>query len=206
MSFTTASRRRRVSCSLNCSGFVVLMKACPVVSYVPQDIEAILADLQEENDRAVAIVGASMVEYALEQALQATMRAFDPTKRQDKDDLERLFGGNGPFSGMSAKILAAYALRIIGPSTRRDLDLINKIRNAFAHDMNPLAFTDEQVSNRCKQLERAKNSIPAKEEDMRGVFLVSVQIYSSVLQLWAIKELLPTTEVEKIEILSWLSV
>jgi hypothetical protein len=80
-----------------------------MVSYEPKDIEAILDELERENDRAVAIVGTALLEHVVEEAIKAVLRPLDPDK--DREDLDRIFGGNGIFSGMSAKILAAYALK-----------------------------------------------------------------------------------------------
>jgi hypothetical protein len=40
-----------------------------MASYVPANLEAVLAELETEADRAVAILGASLVEHFLENAI-----------------------------------------------------------------------------------------------------------------------------------------
>lgn len=51
-------------------------------------MEAILKSLGTETDRAVALVGASLVEYALEEAIKCRLRPLD--KKEEKADLDRL--------------------------------------------------------------------------------------------------------------------
>ncbi|MCF8476655.1 MAG: hypothetical protein K9G60_06470 [Pseudolabrys sp.] len=167
--------------------------------FVPKDIEAILDDLKDENDRAVALVGASLVEHALQEAIRSVLRPID--EKEDPQLLERTFGQGGLFPGLSRKILGAFMLKIIGRQTRRDLELINKIRNTFAHDMNPLDFLDERVKNQCSELRMPKGSLA--EGDPRREYHVTVQCYSATLTLWSIRELLQETE--RLEILDWLT-
>jgi DNA-binding MltR family transcriptional regulator len=170
-----------------------------MVLYIPKDIELILDELKNEPDRAAALIGASMLEHALQEAIRSVLRSFHAEK--DKDTLERLFGGHGIFSGLSAKILSAFALRIIGPVAQRDLDLINKIRNEFAHDMNPLYFNTPRVQDRCKELKITEDTLV--RDNSRGCYLLAVQFYSAALNLWAIRELLD--DADRLEMLGTLS-
>jgi hypothetical protein len=108
--------------------------------HVPKDVRRILDDIRQENDRAVAIVGASLVEHFLERAIEGILSPIRSTK-----DRERLFSLHGVASSFEAKTLLAFGLRLVGPKTRRDLDMIRKIRNEFAHDMNPIRFDQPKV-------------------------------------------------------------
>ena len=49
------------------------------------------------------------------------------------DAPKSLFEGNGPFSTLSSKIDVAYALGLLSSEERRELHLLRKIRNEFAH-------------------------------------------------------------------------
>lgn len=167
--------------------------------FVPKDIEAILDDLKNEGDRSVALVGASLVEHALQEAIRSVLRPID--EKEEPDLLERMFGQRGLFPGLSGKILGAFMLKIIGRQTRRDLELINKIRNTFAHDMNPLDFADDRIKNQCRELRMPRGSLA--EGDPRREYHVTVQCYSATLNLWSIRELLE--DAERLEILDWLS-
>jgi DNA-binding MltR family transcriptional regulator len=203
MHFNAASARYRLLLAVLIVWFLHTHRTMPMARYEPKDIMNILDELKRENDRAVAIVGSSLVEYGLEQAIKAALRPFDPEK--EKPDLDRLFGINGIFSGMSAKVLGAYALQIIGPRTRRDLELINKIRNEFAHDMNPLKFYDQNIASRCKEIKLTETSNPAKANDHRGIFLLAIHIYSSALILRLVKDEIPDLDNYGLEMLSWLA-
>jgi DNA-binding MltR family transcriptional regulator len=141
--------------------------------YVPADLAAVLAQLEGENDRAVALLGATLIEHYLEKAIKAKLRPIDENTSEGRDDLDRLYGPNGAFAGLSLKIVGAYALRIIGPERRRDLELINKIRNQFAHDMNPISFETGSIKDRCREIGLTKNI--TSEDTPRNRYLLSVR-------------------------------
>jgi hypothetical protein len=114
-----------------------------------------------------------------------------------------LFTDKGLFSSFSEKIWAAYFLQFIGPRARRDMDLIRLIRNEVAHNMNPVSFSTPEIASRCLAIDIAKGSIPAMAQppDLRGIFLVSVQLYTGALLLKAIEPMLDAGEIDMIKIL-----
>lgn len=63
-----------------------------------------------------------------------------------------LLDNNGPLTTFSSRIELSYLLGLIGEQTRRDLNLIRKIRNEFAHTSNPISFETESIRNRCLEL------------------------------------------------------
>ena len=65
---------------------------------------------------------------------------------------KRLFRPEGPLGSFSARIDLAYALGLIGKKAARDLHLIRKIRNDFAHDPKTIMFDDDRVAKRCSEL------------------------------------------------------
>jgi hypothetical protein len=95
-------------------------------------IRGLLRRMENRNlgsDYAVAIIGASLIERALEAAI---LSRFVPL---DKDDRSRLFGyeQKGPLADMAARIRMGAALGLYGAETFRDLEKIRHIRNVFAH-------------------------------------------------------------------------
>lgn len=152
-----------------------------MVRYAPKDIDEIFMELMGQSDRAAISVGGSMVEYALEQCIKSQLRL-----PQDKKDEAVLFVDNGIIGTFYEKIWVAYFLRLIGPITRRDLDLIRKIRNSASHDMNPVSFTmTEEIANRCRDLYLPNNSDLPKTDptNLRLMFILSAQFYSANLLL-----------------------
>ena len=106
------------------------------------DLKRLDGELYGENDRALGVLRASLLEAALETYLMSYVR---PSFNADLT--RRLFEFSGILGPFGAKITIAYAFNWIGPETRHDLELIRQIRNEFAHCRKALAFTD--ASGRC---------------------------------------------------------
>jgi hypothetical protein len=157
--------------------------------YVPADLAAVIAQLEGENDRAVALVGATLIEHYLEKAIKAKLRPIDENTSEGKDDLDRLYGPNGSFAGLSLKIVGAFALHIIGPERRRDLEFINKIRNQFAHDMNPISFETSSIKDRCNEIALARTI--EGPDTPRNRYLLSIQVILGLLILLDVDASLP---------------
>jgi len=58
---------------------------------------------------------------------------------------EKLFEGYGPFATFSAKIDVLVAMGVINGDIHRDLRVIRKIRNKFAHPKEPITFKSESI-------------------------------------------------------------
>lgn len=99
-------------------------------------------------DHAIALIGASVVEKALEIAILAYLIPMT------KDERKRIFSydDQGPLSDLAARIKIAYALGIFGPRTRNDLDHVRAVRNAFAHSSRLIRFHTTEVADICNQL------------------------------------------------------
>src|SRR5262249_50310703 len=143
-----------------------------------KDLEGVCAELEHESHRAAIIVGGSLVEYCLEKYLRTKLRV---PRNSEEEGI--LFAETGLFGTFSQKIWAAYFMNLIGQITKRDLDLIRLVRNEVAHNVNPVSFNTPEIASRCKELDLAKNSIPALKNppDFRGMFKVSAELYASAL-------------------------
>ncbi len=65
----------------------------------------------------------------------------------------------------------AYYLGLISPACRRDLDIIRKIRNDFAHKLEIDSFGVESIRNRCREL---SYSYHEKDASARAHFSAAV--------------------------------
>jgi hypothetical protein len=148
----------------------------------PEDITKTFQELESENPRAAITVGGSLLEYALEQAILSRLR-----EPQTKTEGEVLFRDKGILGTFYEKIWASYFLKIIGPVSRQDIDLIRVIRNEVAHNMNPVSFDTPEIASRCRELKLANESIGGKIEppDLRAKFLVTVKFYTANLLMRA---------------------
>jgi hypothetical protein len=100
-----------------------------------------------EGDRALVISSVAFLEGALDRLHRSRLR-----QDLSKEELSRIFDFEGTLGSFSSKILMAYALNIIGPISRDNLDLLRHLRNAFAHSRRPLRFDMPEISNACDKL------------------------------------------------------
>jgi len=146
-----------------------------VTRYTPKDIKAIIAELTSNNDRAKAVVGGALMDSILDYAIRARVLTL-PEPEENK-----LFSLAGPFGTCDQKIQGAFALGLFGSKTRTDLVLINRIRNEFAHDLNPISFDEERIAGRCRAIHTATNSDSHDQGLWREKFVLAVQILLDAL-------------------------
>ncbi len=104
-----------------------------------------MEEFQGESDRACAVLGAAF----LDEHLRALLEAFlvdDPNRVQDLFEQAA-----SPLGSFSSRISMSYALGFLAPSEVRDLDLIRKIRNEFAHELHGVSFASPNVTSRCAE-------------------------------------------------------
>lgn len=115
----------------------------------PETVEQVLLHLHGRQDREAAIVGASLVESALQERL---LRSFDSAA----GGLEQcLFEDRGPLSDFNSKILVAQAFAVIPDRLAEDMQRIRKIRNCFAHARIDVGFDEPLIAKEVLELAAA---------------------------------------------------
>jgi hypothetical protein len=114
-------------------------------------LDAFEKELYGTSDRVTAVMLGATVETALEKLLASRMR-----KDLNSDERSKLFGFEGAVGTFSAKIIVAYAMKIIGPITYSDLNIIKLLRNEFAHSRVPFDFQTPQAIAVCNELQVPK--------------------------------------------------
>jgi hypothetical protein len=104
----------------------------------PGNYFKVLREFLGGNDRSIAIVGAALVDDALERAIRARFVCSNTTAN-------RLLAMEGPLGAFSARIDICSATGIVGQITYGNLRIIREIRNRFAHKMLMLG-KDEHFS------------------------------------------------------------
>jgi DNA-binding MltR family transcriptional regulator len=102
--------------------------------------------LSAETDRGCALMAAEFLSTQLSELLRAHF--VDDSKACDSVFKD----ANGSLSTFFSRIEFAYLLGYVGPVARREMHLIRKIRNEFAHEFTPLSFTEDRISARCREL------------------------------------------------------
>jgi hypothetical protein len=152
--------------------------------YEPKDLGVILDRLQhEDDDRAAIAVAGSLVEHALQLAIGCRLR---PAATKSEEDV--LFVDSGVFGTFSENIWVAYFLKVIGQKARQELDLIRKIRNQAAHDMNPISFNEPgPIADRCKELQFGADAMSTgiAPTDLRFKFLAVASFFATNLMMRA---------------------
>lgn len=133
------------------------LKQLSEVSFDANRVEEFIREVNEGNDRAVAIVWSAMAEDALDRMM---MRWMDHLTSDEKSVLS---GHNSPISTFAGKIIIARVMGLLSKDDRKDLDIVRLIRNAFAHSAAELSFSTKEVADMCAQLSivsRIKPGIP----------------------------------------------
>lgn len=136
----------------------------------------VIQELEAQTDRGAAIIGAALLDMRLKEAIKTRLISRPGV-------IEELFKPNAPLGSFSARIDLAYCLGLYGEHSHRDLNLIRKIRNDFAHFEAPLDFTSPSVTNRCAELWLPKsveiNNQPLSPVGARAQYVRAVNILSS---------------------------
>ena len=104
------------------------------------------SEFRKESDRASVIIAAAM----FDDALNGLLKNHLVSNASSTDDL--FDGANAPLSTFSSKISMAHRLGLISSKFCRDLHLIRKIRNEFAHNVHGCSFEDSRVKSRTLEL------------------------------------------------------
>ena len=116
---------------------------------VPHWLDIYIGEFGKETDRASVILAAAMLDDLLCEILK--VRLIPCSNSSDA-----LFdNSNAPLANFSSRIEMGYRLGLITHRFARDLHLVRKIRNSFAHDVSGCHFSDMQVRNRVAALEQS---------------------------------------------------
>lgn len=124
------------------------------------------------------------ISAAVEQALELAISTHFVL---DHEGAQRMFDDsqNGPLGTFAAKIKIAYALGIFTKEMKEEIDIIRRIRNAFAHSKNRLSFSSPQIAQACSLLNffvehysyLFQDAVSAKSQ-----FLVSSRLFYTYLE------------------------
>jgi len=119
-------------------------------------LQTFLHASNSETDRGRALVAASLIEEMLDEVLRGFLLENAATKNLfDKP--------NAPFSTFSAKASASRALGLISSAEFRDIELVRKVRNAFAHSVM-CSFDDGKIKDWAAALKVGMSNLDALEK------------------------------------------
>ncbi len=103
-------------------------------------------ELDKETDRSIVIVAGALLDEALKEIIKACL--LPAVKRENCV----FSSSNSPISSFSSRINLCYQLGLISQLMQRDLNIIRKMRNDFAHDPFHLSFDNDSIKNRIEEL------------------------------------------------------
>ncbi|MBX3361836.1 MAG: hypothetical protein KF912_09500 [Phycisphaeraceae bacterium] len=132
--------------------------------------------LSHESDRGVVLMAAAHLDDQLKELLSFIL-VDDVGAQQD------LLSSNGGCSTFSSRIALAYLLGLISKKVYRDLTLIRKIRNDFAHVATPIALADATIANRCRELSWCGDDVAdsPRNKFVRCAIAVLAELHSAYL-------------------------
>src|SRR5690606_37481533 len=103
-------------------------------------------------------------------------------------EVDKLLSGgpNAPLGTFSSRVLSAYCLGLISEDEFKDIEIIRKIRNDFAHNLLEISFDNQSIMDRCKNLSTPNLLSNIFELDAPGQFFVAVAMLSSHIALRAL--------------------
>lgn len=101
--------------------------------------------LRQLDERGLVLALAAFAEEALGDLIEAFLIPGDSAK-------QLLEGFNAPLGTFSARIKMAYSLGLITKRQHADLDQLRRIRNEFAHNWEPISFSDQKIGAHIRAL------------------------------------------------------
>jgi hypothetical protein len=109
--------------------------------FLDEGEQSILAALDNDSERAIAILIGSMIENRLERAMLAR---FCREKKIER----RVFSPAGALGTFGAKIDLAFLIGLVSPEGHKNLSILKDIRNLFAHDLDIRDFRSQQIKDK----------------------------------------------------------
>lgn len=131
----------------------------------------IVESFHNESDRAAAILAASF----LEDFLTGFLRKF---MVDDSQATKNMLQGFGPLATFSARRECAYVFGYIDDSLRKDLKVIAKVRNEFAHNYDRNSFSDSPIANLCANLSTATCSQAPRSQYLMAISMTVGRLHN----------------------------
>lgn len=157
---------------------------------VDRDHDSFKLALENESERGCVLVAAAFLDHILEQVLC--------TQFSNKSAGDKLVTGfNSPLGTFSSRITAASALGLLSDSEQKQLDMIRRIRNDFAHIFANVGFNDPAIKDRVQTLPAHPVAVSSAEDPTRQRFESAVAVLLSNLRHrlneWSGQEAAPVT-------------
>ena len=125
----------------------------------------------KESDRAVGVLAPAYLDEVLTRAIRAKLLPTTSTGNLLSSD-------RGALASFASKIDLAHSLGLIEEVTWKNLHVLRKIRNDFAHDVDLHDFSHDTIIDKCRNLIFPANQKIADSKDARRAFTICVWLIS----------------------------
>ena len=115
-----------------------------------EDLAQFVEELRRESDRGLALVAAALIDDKLAE----TLRSFSCEGTSARKLID---GMNAPLGTFSARIEACFSLGLIDDYEYKEISLMRRVRNEFAHAKHGIHFQTPRVQGLCSSL---KSDLP----------------------------------------------
>jgi DNA-binding MltR family transcriptional regulator len=151
--------------------------------------DALHLEFGKETDRAAVILTASIADELLRTLIAARLVPVSSSN----DDL--FDGANAPLGTFSARIEAAYRIGLVSVKFARDLHLVRRIRNDFAHNIQGCSFDDAKVKSRIVELNNSHGIITRSPKQFKKPLSVRHQFLEGLSwMIWHLENIIDETE------------
>lgn len=119
----------------------------PLEKEVAAEADSLASYLVEADTRTCCILAVSFLEDTLNKNF------VEKWNIEDRKAFDSYFGSNGPISTLSQRTLVAQALQWFPEGMVKEIDLLRKIRNEFAHNHRVHNLAKEPLQSYAAQLE-----------------------------------------------------
>ncbi len=139
------------------------------------DLNRFMKLVHDQDDRAMVLSMGSFIEEALGSLLLAYFRNCKATR-------ELVEGFNAPLGTLGARIKAVYAFGLVGEDQFKDMEILRKVRNLFAHDWEGISLERNDVAALIGQLsgysfEGVSKDGPPRERLTRTIGCIATELH-----------------------------
>lgn len=161
-----------------------------VAPVIDNDRDSFHVSLGNESDRGCVLVAAAFIDHVLADLLC--------THFSNKETGERLVRARlSPLGTFSSRIMAAFALGLLTESEHKQLEIVRRIRNDFAHEFANVRFSESRIKERVQSLPAHPTVMSSAEDPTRVRFESAVNVLLTNLRhrldVWASQEAAPIT-------------
>jgi DNA-binding MltR family transcriptional regulator len=141
------------------------------------DLNRFLSLIRTQDDRALVLSLAAFVEETLGRLLLAYFRDCKATK-------DLVEGFNAPLGTLSSRIKSTYSFGLVTHEQYKDMDLLRKIRNKFAHDWEGISLDHNDIRAMTGELSGYTFDGRAPDEGVRERLLATLSTCCIELQVF----------------------